>query len=59
VITVNIENPIRLNGGYASSTPVTWDKALGHYKMVSEHGQWTADGGLLVGGAGADFMEQW
>jgi hypothetical protein len=59
VITVSIEHPIRLNGGYASSTAVTWDKALGHYKMVSEQAQWTADGGLKMGGAGATFMEQW
>lgn len=58
-ITVTVEAPIRINGGYAGGTAVTWDKALGHYKMTSDSIQWVADGGLLMSGAGIDLMEQW
>lgn len=58
-ITVNFEHPVRLLAGYAGGTTVTWDKSLGHYKMTSETAQWTMDGGLKQGGAGASFMEQW
>ena len=59
VIVVNFEHPIRLQAGYAGSTAITWDKALGHYKLTSESAMWVMDGGLKQGGAAADFMEQW
>ena len=59
VITVNFEHPIRLAAGYANGTPVTWDKALGHYKMTSTSVQWVRAGGPLEGGAGLSLMEQW
>lgn len=59
VITVNFEHPIRASSGYPGGTAVTWDKALGHYKMMSESVQWFYDGGLLQSGAAGDFLEQW
>ena len=59
-ITVTIEPPIRPAAGFAGGTAVTWDKALGHYKMVSEAPTWTYDAGnLAVSGFAIDLLEQW
>ena len=59
VISVTFEPPIRKVGGYAGGTAVTWDKALGHYKMVNEAARWSVEPGLLESGASIDLIEQW
>lgn len=58
-LTISFEHPIRAAAGYAGGTTVTWDKALGHYKMTSTTVQWQRSGGPLEGPAGVSLMEQW
>lgn len=55
-ITVNIEPPLRAT--LAGGTAVTWDKALGYYKLIGEPG-WSIGPALLAGGAQIDLLEQW
>ena len=60
LIAVTVEPPVRPLGGFAGSTAVTWDKALGHYKMTSPSPGWgyvpsvNAQSGFAL-----DLMEQW
>ena len=59
-ITVVVEPPIRPAAGFSGGTAVTWDKALGHYKLVSEAAQWSYVPGFnTVSGFAIDLMEQW
>lgn len=58
-LTVNFEHPIRAVAGYAAGTAITWDKALGHYKLTSPSVQWERRGGPLEGPASATVLEQW
>lgn len=58
VITVSFKHPMRYaqSGGVA----VTWDKALGHYKLMSQSPNWSYEAGTLAqGGFELDFLEQW
>lgn len=58
VITVNFKHPMRF--AQTNGTAVTWDKALGHYKMMTPAPQWAYDAGTLtIGGFDLDFLEQW
>lgn len=60
LIAVTVEPPVRPVGGFASATAVTWDKALGHYKVTTQAPQWgyvpsvNAQTGFAL-----DLMEQW
>jgi len=57
-IVVTVEHPLRWQ--FSGGAAVTWDKALGHYKLLTESIQFcTVEGGMLESGAGGDFMEQW
>ena len=59
-ISVVVEPPIRPAAGYAGGTAVTWDKALGHYKLVSPAAQWNWVPGMnTVAGFAIDLVEQW
>jgi hypothetical protein len=59
-IAVTVEPPIRPAAGYAGATAVTWDKALGHYKLVSALPQWNYVPGInTVAGFAIDLVEQW
>lgn len=59
-ITVVVEPPIRPAAGYAGATAVTWDKALGHYKMMTPSPQWNYVPGFnTVAGFALDLLEQW
>jgi hypothetical protein len=58
VISVNFKHPLRYT--QASSTSVTWDKALGHYKLMTPDPGWAYDNETLTqGGFDLDFLEQW
>jgi hypothetical protein len=60
VIAVSFENPIRLAAGYIAGTAVTWDRPLGHYKMVDSSSVLSSvDGGMLDGGAFVSLQEEW
>lgn len=60
VISATVEPPVRPAAGFAGGTAVTWDKALGHYKMIGETPLWGYRAGInsQVGFA-LDLMEQW
>lgn len=58
VITVSFKHPMRI--AQNAGTAVTWDKSLGHYKLMSPTPNWTYDPGTLAqGGFELDFLEQW
>lgn len=60
VIAVNVEPPVRPAAGFAGGTSVTWDKALGHYKLVSEVPMWSYRSGINTQtGFSLELMEQW
>lgn len=56
--TVSFEPPLRVT--YPSSTIVTWDKPVAHYKMLTDAPEWAyVAGAFLMSGFACDFMEQW
>lgn len=58
VISVTVEPPLRT--AYSGGTAVTWDKALGHFKMLSAAPGWTYNpGNNLLQGFSIDLLEQW
>lgn len=60
LIAATVEPPVRPVAGFAGGTAVTWDKALGHYKVTTQAPQWgyvpsvNAQSGFAL-----DLMEQW
>jgi hypothetical protein len=54
--SVEIAPPIRI--GFATGTPVTWDKPVAYFKQVGESASWSYATGLQSGFA-IDLLEDW
>lgn len=57
VITVAIEPPTRIQ--FASSTAVTWDKALAYFKRTTPDSRWTYHTGVAVRHGPIELLEHW
>lgn len=59
VITVNFKHPLR--NAQSGGASVNWDRALGHYRLLTPMPTWQYPAGVMAaqGGFALDFVEQW
>ena len=56
VISAVVEPPLRIQ--YATSTAVTWNTPIAHFRATSSP-QWAYSPGLVAGGFALDLLESW